>query len=74
MKGEEYESEKKRKQELFITSMRYYVFGAESLNKKELKMLKHAGVIRRRKSRFQQIIEGGTINESDEEEESKDLI
>ena len=74
MKGEEYESEKKRKQELFITSMRYYVFGAESLNKKELKMLKHAGVIRRRKSRFQQIIEGGTINESDEEEESKDLV
>ena len=75
MKGEEYENEKKRKQELFITSMRYYVFGAESLSKKELKMLKHAGVIKRKKSRFQQIIEGGAANDSDEEEEeSKDLI
>ena len=74
MKGEEYENEKKRKQEIFITSMRYYVFGAESLSKKELKMLKDAGVIKRKKSRFQQIIEGGAANDSDEEEESKDLI
>lgn len=52
MKGEEYENEKKRKQELFITSMRYYVFGATSLNKKEIKLLKESGIIKRRLSRF----------------------
>ena len=72
MKGEEFENEKKIKQELFITSMRYYVFGAESLNKKEIKMLKVAGIIRRSKSRFQQLMQDGT-NESNEDEENKDI-
>lgn len=72
MKGEEFENEKKRKQELFITSMRYYVFGAESLNRKEIKMLKEAGIIRRSKSRFSQLVHEGA-NESNEDEENKDL-
>ena len=68
MKGEEYEAEKIEKQELFLTSMRYYVFGAESLNKKEIKMLKRAGVIKRPMSNFAHLKEGN------EHEESKDLF
>lgn len=46
MKGEAYEKDKKQKQELFLTSMKYYVWGVDQLNYKEKKMLKLAGVIK----------------------------
>ena len=46
MKGEEYESTKKEKQEIFLTSMKFYVWGIESLCKKEVKMLKREGIIK----------------------------
>ena len=48
--------------------MRYYVFGAEQLTKKEIKMLKQAGIIRRKVSRFAQMTEG------EEQDESKELL
>ena len=47
--------------------MRYYVFGVQSLSKKDVKMLKKAGVIKKATSRFAQMMEGiaeGSIEES----------
>lgn len=57
MKGEEYEKGLKDKREIFILSMRYHVFGAQSMTKKEMKSLKKAGIIKLAKSRFAQILE-----------------
>ena len=74
MKGEEYENEKKRKQELFITSMRYYVFGAAELTRKEIKLLKDSGIIKRRLSRFPQMNQVPGIPEDSNEEDNADLL
>lgn len=70
MKGEEYENEKKRKQELFITSMRYYVFGAVDLSRKDIKLLKDSGIIKRRLSRFPQMNQANGIPEDSNEEDN----
>lgn len=70
MKGEEYENDKKRKQELFITSMRYYVFGAVDLSKKDIKLLKDSGIIKRRLSRFPQMHLATGIPEDSNEEDN----
>ena len=70
MKGEEYENEKKRKQELFITSMRYYVFGAVDLSRKDIKLLKDSGIIKRRLSKFPQMNQANGIPEDSNEEDN----
>ena len=54
MKGEDYEAEKKEKQEIFLTSMKFYVWGVESLTKKEVKLLKNEGVIKPNKKLAQE--------------------
>ena len=56
--------------------MRFYVFGTSSLTRKEIKLLKEAGIIKRRLSRFPQMQAGGEngIPEDSNEEDNKDLL
>ena len=48
MKGEQYEADRKEKQELLILKMRYLVWGAETLTKKEYERLEQAGEIKKK--------------------------
>lgn len=63
MKGEDYEKAKKEKQDMFLLTMKYHVWGIESLTKKEIRILKKEGVIKVRKSRFSR-----EVDEDDEAE------
>ena len=54
--------------------MRYYVFGASELTRKEIKLLKDANIIKRRLSKFPQMNQIPGIPEDSNEEDNADLL